>query len=262
MKRLITVILVLIVPALFAENCDVALKEVIEGMNGPYAPVDQSPARPMVQTSRGLGDILLTIDALALGIDGPSGITWDGTYLYVMSLMNDSCYVVDPTVPAVVYGFPTPPTNSFGIGQEQHLWLTCLTTDSIYEYTHVGVPTGNGFPALEGDASWFADGSEWWQDGEIWFVAVGGTNNTYKFEIPSGTVLDSMSHPRWASSAQRGITYDPFRKTFWIGGWVSDSVWEVDRNGVPTGREFYMDGCAGIAYDWQSTLHPYPVLWI
>jgi len=217
-----------------------------------------------VSVGRGLGDILLTLDVSAFGCIGPAGLSWDGRYLYVVGMTSDSVYVIDPTGPSLVNVFASPPTLSFGIGKEENLWVTCITTDSAYEYSIDGVLTGNAFGCVPSGAVYSADGTEWWQEGEIWFVGVGSAcgNQCYKYALPSGTVIDSIGHPAWTTNSQRGISYDPHNEKFWLGGWNSDSVWELNLDGSPTGRSFYMEGCAGIAYDWQSNLHPTPVLWI
>lgn len=266
MKKLITLVLAcIIIPVLYAAETDIVPTKIREKSleTGPDAPVDLSVPEKMVPIDgRGFGEILYTINTLAIGLDGPYGLTWDGTYLYVVSVITDSCYVVDPYIPEVVYGFPAPQTSPWGIAQEQNLWITEITTDEAYEYTHAGTATGNTFSCTPGGASWAADGSEWQGDGAVWFLVVSGTNKAYKFEIPTGTVIDSMGDPAWTYTSQRGITYDPFRDMFWIGGWNSDSVWEINPDGTPTGNTFPMDGCAGIAYDWQSTISPDPVLWV
>jgi hypothetical protein len=219
-----------------------------------------------VSKGRGLGDILLTIDALALGIDGPSGLSWDGQYLYVVSLLNDSVYVVDPFVPSVVNKWATDvfAASPYGSALEQNLWVTHISPDTAREYTTGGSATGNAFSTEPSGATYCGDGSEWWQNGEIWFVGIGAGcgNQCIKFSVPTGTVLGTIGNPVWTYISQRGLSYDPFNQKFWLGGWNSDSVWELNLDGSPTGRSFYMDGCAGIAYDWQSTYYPTPVLWI
>jgi hypothetical protein len=107
-----------------------------------------------------------------------------------------------------------------------------------------------------------ADVSENWQDGELWILAVGGSNKAYKFTVPAGTCTDSIGDPTWTSTSQRGLTYDPFNSKFWVGGWNSNMVWEINTDGTPTGRQFSFNNVASLAYDWQSTIHPEPVLWV
>ncbi|MBN1151498.1 T9SS type A sorting domain-containing protein [candidate division WOR-3 bacterium] len=231
------------------------------------SPLDPAPPIYLTEnTGRGLGDILLTIDVLALGIDGPSGLSWDGQYLYVASLLKDSVFVLDPFVPAIINKWATDAfaASPYGVAFDQNLWVTHISPDTAREYTVSGTATGNAFCTEPSGALYCADGSEWWQSGEVWFIGIGSAcgNQAIKFSVPSGTVLDSIGDPAWTYISQRGMTYDPFNQKFWIGGWNSDSVWELNTDGSPTGRTFFMDGCAGIAYDWQSTYHPTPVLWI
>jgi len=269
MNKVFLLVVLLMIPFLYAEHSDMAPKveKYAAVVNPEDSPFDLAPPMDMPHsTGRGLGDVLLTIDALALGIDGPSGISWDGQYLYVAALQDDSVYVVDPFVPAVVnrWASDTFAAAPYGCALEQNLWVTHISPDTAREYTTAGVPTGNAFSTEPCGATYCADGSEWWQDGEIWFIGVGSAcgNQAFKFSVPSGTVLDSIGHPAWTYTSQRGMSYDPYNEKFWVGGSNSDSVWELHLDGSPTGRTFYFDGCTGIAYDWQSTYHPTPVLWI
>jgi hypothetical protein len=269
MNRVFILVVLLLMPFLYAEHSDMApgIEKQVVDVNPEDSPFDLASPKSMPHsTGRGLGDILLTIDALALGIDGPSGVSWDGQYLYVASLMLDSVFVVDPFIPAIVNRWPSDQLASspFGCGIEQNLWVTHINPDTAREYTLAGVITGNAFGTEPAGCTWCGDGTEWWQNGEMWLVGVGSGcgNQCIKFSLPDGAVLGMMGHPAWTGSPQRGMSYDPYNEKFWVGGWISDSVWELNLDGSPTGRTFYMDGCAGIAYDWQSTYHPTPVLWI
>jgi len=269
MKKICILIVLLMVPLLSAKRADIAPRAAVHAtvVSPGDSPLDPAPPTLLQPTvGRGLGDILLTIHTLTLGIDGPSGLSWDGQYLYVVSLLNDSVYVVDPFVPSVIDRWASPPIASapYGSGLEQNLWITTITPDSAYEYATSGTATGNVFLAAPSGALYCADGSEWWQNGEIWLVGIGSAcgNRCFKFSVPDGAVLDSIGHPLWTAQSQRGLSFDPFAQKFWLGGWNSDSVWELNLDGSPTGRSFYMDGCAGIAYDWQSSHHPTPVLWV
>ncbi|TES91089.1 MAG: hypothetical protein E3J87_08550, partial [Candidatus Cloacimonadota bacterium] len=215
-----------------------------------------------------LGDILQTIDLAAIGMPGGgfdnAGLSWDGTYLYLQNMFDNNCYVIDPTGPNIVNNFPTGAGAeiTWGVGHEQNLWITEAVSlpGMTYEYTFAGAPTGISFNAMQGGAVWMGDASEWWPDGEIWIIAVGGSNKAYKFAVPSGVCLDSLSDPAWASISQRGLTYDPVTATFWIGGWNSNMVWQIDTiTGAPI-KSFGFTDIASLAYDNQSAGGPY--LWL
>jgi YVTN family beta-propeller protein len=218
--------------------------------------LNPAPMRPD-NDGRALGDVLMTIDLDSIGYPGDgydnAGLSWDGTFLYLVNMFDNSVYVIDPTGPVIITTIPLPYGLYWGLGHESNLWSTEGISNICYE-----IGMGNFFPT----GATFADVSEWWTDGELWLLSVGGTNKMFKFSIPDGTLLDSLGDPTWTSVSQRGLTYDPNNNKFWIGGWNSNMVWEVDpATGAPT-RQFPFNSVAGMAYDWQSSLHPSPVLWI
>lgn len=225
------------------------------------------PIRPD-NDGRALGDVLMTIDMAGIGMPSPGyasgGLTWDGQYLYYENQNNHTMYVIDPTGPTIVNSFSLGLGHPWGIGHENLMWITDYASASCYEYQWNGTATGVSFPSVVGGASWMGDISEWWPDGEIWLLAVGGSNKIYKFSLPGGALLDSLSDPVWTGISQRALTYDPHNHTFWLGGWNDGICWEVDANTGSVLRQFSpSDGnIAGLAYDWQSTLHPTPVLWL
>jgi hypothetical protein len=279
MKKFMMVVLVLIfIPGIFAEGLvsNTVQKFIVptnkivkERSYDPNARINLKPTtRPQhVYDGKALGDILMTIDLSSIGMPGDgydgAGISWDGTYLYYVNQYNDSIFVIDPTIPSIVMGYPSPTVlDPWGCGHENNLWITKLFNDSTFECTYAGIPTGNVFSAIQGGASWMGDASEWWNDGEIWILAVGSSNKAYKFSVPFGVCLDSIGDPAWTYISQRGFTYDPFNNTFWLGGWNSNMIWEVNSTTGTVLRSFPFNNVSGLAYDWQSSLHPTPVLWV
>jgi hypothetical protein len=236
----------------------------------PDAKINPNPAhmRPEVDDGRALGDVLMTINLASIGVPAPgysgAGITWDGTFLYYDNQNDQRIYVIDPTGPTLVSSWPIGLSGPWGVGSESLIWVTDYTNNNIYEYTWTGSATGNSFYCNAGGASWMGDASEWWPNGEMWILAVGGTSNIYKFSIPGGTKLDSLADPAWNYISQRALTYDPHNNTFWLGGWNVGTVWEIDGSTGAVLRQFNPSdyAIAGLAYDWQSTLHPTPVLWL
>ncbi|KPK64772.1 hypothetical protein AMJ83_00875 [candidate division WOR_3 bacterium SM23_42] len=229
----------------------------------PNARINLNPRTEQVHTEDGreLGDILMTIDLAAIGMPGDgydnAGLTWDGQYLYLLNQFDNSVYMIDPTGPMITMSWPLAPLF-WGLGREQNLWGINIADGFCYELE----PPHRSFYALVQGTFGMADISEWWQDGELWILAVGGSNKAYKFDINTGTCIDSIGHPSWTVTSQRGLTYDPWNDKFWIGGWNSGMVWELNTDGTPTGRQFSFNNVASLAYDWQSSIHPEPVLWI
>jgi hypothetical protein len=235
----------------------------VESAYDPDAPINLKPRTEQMHTydGRTLGDILMTIDLAPIGMPGDgydnAGLTWDGQYLYLLNQFDNLVYVIDPTGPSLVSSWPVTPLF-WGLGREQNLWGTNIADGYCYELA----PPYRSFYALVQGAFAMADISEWWQDGELWILAVGGSNKAYKFNINTGACIDSIGHPSWTVTSQRGITYDPWNDKFWIGGWNSNMVWELNTDGTPSGRQFSFNNVASLAYDWQSSIHPEPVLWI
>jgi len=265
MKKILILVLCMGLIPMFAEQTSDT-----PDISNANARINPNPSPQHVDTDgRAFGDILLTIDLTSAGMPGDgydnAGITWDGQFVYLINMYDNKVYVIDPTgTPSIVTSFAAPPSLSWGCGHEQNLWISEVMsgTHLAYEYTYAGSATGNSFYVLQGGASWMGDASEWWADGEIWFLAVGGTNRAYRFSVPGGTYLSDIGDPAWTSTSQRGFSYDPFNDKFFVGGWNSNMVWELNNDGSLTGRQFAFTNIASLAYDWQSTIHPTPVIWL
>jgi hypothetical protein len=268
MKKLAACLAILVlVPLLMASQ-----KDVVKQAYDPDARVNLNPRiapRP-IDDSRALGDLLMTISLAAIGVPAPgfsgAGLTWDGSYLYYENQTDHTMYVIDPTGPSLVTSWSTGITHPWGVGSEVNMWVTDAvgSPGMIYEYTWAGTPTGNSFMSLSGGAVWMGDVSEWYTPGEIAILAVGGSNSIYTFTVPGGTPVTSITDPTWDYISQRALTYDPHNHTFWLGGWNVGTIWGVDANTGAVLRQFIPAdmSIAGLAYDWQSTLHPTPVLWL
>lgn len=264
MRKLCAVLIMLVmVPMVFAAST------VTNKPHDPNARTNPNPSTgPYVQPEdgRAFGDILMTIDLAAIGMPGDgydnAGITSDGQYVYLINMYNNTVYVVDPSGPSVVTSWAAPASLAWGFGHETNPWITEYYSLSAYEYNWGGGGTGTSFYALQGGASWMGDISENWDSGELWIIAVGGSNKAYLYSLPAGTVIDSIGNAAWTSTSQRGFTHDPANAKFFLGGWNSDYVWETELDGTPTARGFAFTSIASLSYDYMPTVHPAPVLWL
>jgi len=204
---------------------------------------------------------------------GAAGVSIDYPYLYLCNRNNHRVYVVD-----ISNGAPDSVTTWFvapgegmlwgaGMDNEQQLWVGDIVYPGYswaYEMTTYPPdpsPTGFSFDAYQGDF-WMADMSDNVPHDTLFIVRVGGNNNIYAIHEPTGTVGRSFGHPAWNYISQRAISYNDDDTTLFVGGWNSDSLWEVSiTDGTPLpGRSFYSDWASGAAY--QSIANGGPYLWV
>lgn len=164
-----------------------------------------------------IGQVVHSIPSPA---DRPTGLAWDGQYLWVADIGTNRIYKLDPLNGNVVLSFPGP-TNATINGltwDGQYLWCSDngdnniiykLETDSGKAVHSFKAPTGSprGL-AFDGKYLWYQDSA---------------TDFLYKIDTLSGTILQSFEAP---SGNNRGLAWDG--KRLWSSDKEYDELYLID----------------------------------
>jgi len=244
-----------------------------EGLEGL---LPRSPEQPNMD---GFGELLGEWTWPDLGIPGDwagAGVSIDYPYLYLSNQDYHRVYVLDISagVPNPLLWFDAPGigrwTWGLGMDNEQELWVGEVYVYDplrswVYEmttYPPMPEATGNNFDCRQG-VGWKADITDNVPHDTIYMVRVGWPNrNIFAFHEPTGTIGREIGNPAWNYVSQRALTYNEDNGTLFVGGWNSDSMWEISlADGAPLpGRSFYAKSAAGAAY--QTKAFGGPCLWV
>lgn len=191
-------------------------------------------------TDRNLGDYIFTLDPNAPSntyssipspeID-PSGLAWDGQYLWNSDWSNGMIYKINPSNGNVISSFPTPSSGFSGLTWDgQYLWCTG-NSGSIYK---LDPNSGNVISQISYAGS-YTKGLTW-QTGYLW-VAIDG-NSINKYDPISGALIESHSAP---GTGATGLTWDG--EYLWNLDNGSDTIYKIDIGAGCDGG--YVDDCSG-----------------
>jgi hypothetical protein len=75
-----------------------------------------------------------TINSFPSPATGPTGITWDGKYLWIADRIKDEIYMVEPHTGLVIIVMESPGEYSRGLTYDkENLWVVDYQTDQIYK---------------------------------------------------------------------------------------------------------------------------------
>jgi len=165
-----------------------------------------------------------------------TGLTWDGTYLWITGLDADYVYQVK-TDGTQVGGFASPP-NPYGIAWDgEYLWTTSNTAAFIYQLKDDGTQTGNGFASLGPNPA----GLGW--DGTYLWNADPDADYIYQLDTTGtkvGGFASFTTHPH-------GVVWDG--AYLWHSDFDADYIYQLLTDGTQVG---------GFA---TPTTYPYGLAW-
>ena len=148
----------------------------------------------------------------------PTGLTWDGQYLWVCDYNSEMIYAIDPVDGRVIKSFDTPGHDPEGLAWDgSYIWHvdgadadTNGPVEKLYIYK-IDPTTGQSTRMFEAPHPGYnAEDLEW--DGQyLWYIDGGnegkdeGTSTIFKVDPNTGAVIKSFSAP---SSDPSGLAWD------------------------------------------------------
>ena len=151
----------------------------------------------LVSSSSGqIGTVLKTIPTISG--HQPSGLTWDGTYLWMIDYTEDQICKINPETGEIITTIPAPGVDCTGLAWDgTYLWCSDNATDRLYKITPSGTII-NWFPVTSTPR-----GCEFF-NGNIWYIDSVNLQ-IYKLNPTTGVFLDSIPAP---AGSCRGLAYD------------------------------------------------------
>ncbi|MFC1555729.1 transglutaminase domain-containing protein [candidate division KSB1 bacterium] len=148
--------------------------------------------------------------------NSPTGMTWDGVYLWYIDTTDDLIRKTDPVTGSIINSIPAPDASCTGMAwQDGYLWCSDYNADKIYKIDTTGTiitsfnVTGN------------ARGVEYFDD-HVWYVD-SGNMQIYKMDPATGVVTDSIQAP---AGSCRGLTYDG--RYLWCADRSLEELYKID----------------------------------
>jgi hypothetical protein len=158
------------------------------------------------------GDI---VDSISTPCGCPTGLAYDGNYLWVADRKADSIYKIDPKTGSITKSIPTPGFWPMGLAWDgKYLWNTDLEEEAIYkidpesEKVLCSIPTPCPSPrglTWDGNSLWLSDDYE---------------DKVYQVSIEDGTIISSFDAP---SGSSTGLAYG--RKYLWSADRLRDEIY-------------------------------------
>jgi len=160
----------------------------------------------------------------------PTGLTYDGDYLWIADRKADSLYQVNSTDGTVIKGFPTPGYFPTGLTWDgEHLWIadrdfrntmTEYHTGKIYQ---VCPKTGMILKMIEAPAA-DPQGLTW--DGRYLWMSDNTEDTIYQISPEDGTTILEFGSP---ASDPHGLAWDG--RYLWISDRTRDEIYRVNPKG-------------------------------
>jgi len=173
----------------------------------------------------------------------PTGLTWDGNFLWVADRKTDSLYKIDPKDGSIEKSIPSPSFWPMGLAWDgKFLWNVDIREEIIYkidpesEQVVFSIPTPCPNPrglACDHNNLWVCDDKE---------------DKIYQVSPEDGTIISSFQSP---SSNPTGLSYDG--TYLWIADRIRDEIYMVtpDKGDVVIILDSIAPYIRGLAWDGQ-----------
>ncbi len=151
----------------------------------------------------------------------PTGLAFDGTYLWVADRKTDTLYAIDPVTGEINKVIPSPGYWPMGLAFDgKYLWNVDLDDRLVYKIE----PNSGTIEDVIYCPCVYPQGLTY--DGTYLWVSDSKTDMIYKLDTRDGTVLTSFVAP---ASASTGLTFDG--KYLWVSDHGRDEIYMVTKDG-------------------------------
>ena len=178
----------------------------------------------------------------------PTGLAWDGEYLWVAENVLDKIHKIDPSTGAVIYSFDAPGDEPSGLTWDGlYLWCADWNKDKIYQ---INSSTGAVIYSFDSPGSQ-PTGLAW--DGQYLWNADNAGGTIFKINSSVGAVVASFDSP---SIDPKGLAWDG--QYLWVSITPEAKIYRIDpSNGVVVNFAYDPGNyAAGLAWDghylWES----------
>ena len=147
----------------------------------------------------------------------PTGLCYDGKYLWLADRKTDSLYQVDPQNGKIVFAIPSPGFRPDGLAWDgRNLWNLDLEENLIFQ---LDSKTGLALKTIFAPTS-SPKGLAW--DGKYLWVADDLTRQINQISIDDGTTIVTIPSP---ATSPQGLCYDG--KYLWVADRLSDMIFMI-----------------------------------
>ena len=190
--------------------------------------------------------------------DNPTGLTWDGNYLWNADWSTDKIYKIDPDTGEVIKEISSPGTVPFGLAWDgNYLWNADFYSGKIYK---IDTNTGEVIRAIESPGGAFSTGLAW--DGNYLWSVSQQTYKIYKIEPDTGEVLKEFNFPGDSPTGLAWIGNYLWSANSYMWGGTTAEIYKIDPDTgeIKEGFNAPCDYIAGLAWDgdylWTVDWHP------
>lgn len=147
----------------------------------------------------------------------PTGLAWDGQFLWLADLKSDTLYVINPADNRVVRRMAAPTFRPLGLAYDgEGLWCVCGEEQRLYR---IRLSDGLMTKSLESPVE-KPTGLAW--DGQYLWLAGRANQEIHQISTVDGTTIRSFPSP---ARYPQGLTFDG--RYLWVADRISDRIYMV-----------------------------------